>query len=716
MSHPRRVCLLLLIALLSFPSARAAELAEQAQSLKLVPRDAAFYSASLRLREQFELVANSNWWQRVQQVPVLQIGLIQAEQAWAFPPTPELQEIKDWFDSEPGQQLVDTLRAMGSDEVFLYGGPNMADFIELMVEAQAGMSEFGTNAGFDDGESEPDPEAVKAYLRKFIDANSARIRMPDIVMGFRTDNENSATKQLDTLEEMLRDAMAESPVALEDHFSRKTSTGSDLLVLDLPSNLIPWEDVEVEIDDEDFYQLLRKALDGKQVTIVVGRVGDFLVMSLGDSAEHLIQLGSGEVIISHPAIQKLTKHESERVVNIEFVSGEFLKLVNNNKEMLEDLAVTGRDALADANITDDDRAKIASDIDEFIADMVALLPEPGDMSSIGFLTDRGYESFGYNWSEQKGIDATERLTLLDHLGPSPAAFVVSRELNDLDLYGTLAKWCPRALKDFEIIAVSESEPDEWAKYLEAKAKIMPLLERLDTANREQLIPALTTAQGGLVIDLSVSKKTWCDFMSPANKPLTMPAMMIVMQVSDAEKLKAGARSYFDVTQDTIDMLSEVRELDVPAIQLPIPDVSVNGSTTTYTWPLDPQWGASTDLAPHFAVNDSVAVLGVLPAATDSIMQSSSLAIDSPVAQFDRPLTAATHCDFNQLLDATKGWIDYGFQVIAEQQLDEDNMAFFVKPQLDQMLELTRPLKSATSITYREEGVWVTRSELHIEDF
>ncbi len=710
-----RTSVLLSIVLLCCPITSGAELVEQGHSLKLVPRDAAFYSASLRLREQLEIVANSNWWQRVQQVPVLQIGLIQAEQAWAFPPTPEIQQVKDWFDSDQGQQIKELLAEMWSDEVFVYGGTNMADFVELMVAAQTGMSQLGTVSGTED-ESELDPEQVKEYLRKFIDANAARIRLPDLVMGFRIENENGVTKQLDTLEAALRDMMKEASIELDEHFSRKISSASDLLIFDLPSSLIPWEDVEVEIDDDEFYQLLRKALDGKQATIAVGRVGEFLLLSMGNSAEHLTELGSGEVLNDHPAIQKLTKHAAERAVNIEFVSGDFLRTVNNNKKAFENLALTGRQALAEANITEDDREQISSDIDEFVADVMALLPEPGDMSSIGFLTDRGYESFAYNWAAQKGADATERLTLLDHVGPKPAAFFVSREANDLDSYSKLAEWFPRVLKDFEIIAVSEAEPDDWAEYLEAKQKIMPLLKRLDEANREQLIPGLANGQGGLVIDLTVSEKTWCDFMNPANKPLTMPALMIVMGVSDAEKLRAGARTYFDVTQDAIDMFSEVEEFEVPPIQLPIPDVSEVGSTTTYTWPLDPSFGASPAVAPHFAVSDSVAVLGALPAATENLLDESVLKIDSPVAQFDRPLAMASHCDFNQMLDVTQAWVDYGFQYIAEQQIDEQNLALFVKPQLDQILELSRPLKSATSISYREAGVWVTRSEVQIEDF
>ncbi len=40
---------------------------------------------------------------------------------------------------------------------------------------------------------------------------------------------------------------------------------------------------------------------------------------------------------------------------------------------------------------------------------------------------------------------------------------------------------------------------------------------------------------------------------------------------------------------------------------------------------------------------------------------------------------------------------------------------FVMPQFYQFLDVVSALRSATSITYEEEGVWVTHSETHIED-
>ena len=41
------------------------------------------------------------------------------------------------------------------------------------------------------------------------------------------------------------------------------------------------------------------------------------------------------------------------------------------------------------------------------------------MMSLAFLTDRGVEGYMYDWGEQPGLDASQPLGLLEHVGGSP---------------------------------------------------------------------------------------------------------------------------------------------------------------------------------------------------------------------------------------------------------------------------------------------------------
>ena len=40
---------------------------------------------------------------------------------------------------------------------------------------------------------------------------------------------------------------------------------------------------------------------------------------------------------------------------------------------------------------------------------------------------------------------------------------------------------------------------------------------------------------------------------------------------------------------------------------------------------------------------------------------------------------------------------------------------FIMPQVQQFLEVSTALQSISSVTYEEDGIWVTHSEMHVED-
>jgi len=87
-----------------------------------------------------------------------------------------------------------------------------------------------------------------------------------------------------------------------------------------------------------------------------------------------------------------------------------------------------------------------------------------------------------------------------------------------------------------------------------------------------------------------------------------------------------------------------------------------------------------------------------------------------------------------MISAIRPWMDYGIDVASgklkapkkDKDDDEDNdkpaqpnplmlQMGFVVPQVHQFLEFASALRSATAITYEEEGVWVTHSETHLQD-
>ena len=85
--------------------------------------------------------------------------------------------------------------------------------------------------------------------------------------------------------------------------------------------------------------------------------------------------------------------------------------------------------------------------------------EPGASASFSFLTPRGYESYSYNWTQNKTLDDSKRLTLLDHVGGNPVLAAVSRSKYSPQQYDMLVKWLVKGYGYFEQFGLAHM-PDE----------------------------------------------------------------------------------------------------------------------------------------------------------------------------------------------------------------------------------------------------------------
>jgi hypothetical protein len=122
----------------------------------------------------------------------------------------------------------------------------------------------------------------------------------------------------------------------------------------------------------------------------------------------------------------------------------------------------------------------------------------------------------------------------------------------------------------------------------------------------------------------------------------------------------------------------------------------------------------------------------MPKMTERLLQEKSAAFDTSL-KLDRPAAMVVHFEFAKLIEAARPWVDYGVDVAtgklkppkekAEKDSDEDqvqpNPAMmqlgFVVPQVHQFLDFASAMRGVTSISYEENGVWVTHSETHLQD-
>ena len=117
-------------------------------------------------------------------------------------------------------------------------------------------------------------------------------------------------------------------------------------------------------------------------------------------------------------------------------------------------------------------------------------------------------------------------------------------------------------------------------------------------------------------------------------------------------------------------------------------------------------------------------LSMLPAFTEQLLKPTPPSIDTKI-DLKRPAAMVTHFQFAKLVRAIQPWIDYGFGVAtgqirsddADAEVDQAVMlqAGLILPQVHQFMDVLAAMNSYTSITYRENDVWVTHAEMRIKD-
>ncbi|MEO2046412.1 MAG: hypothetical protein ABGX16_07545 [Pirellulales bacterium] len=386
------------------PVAGAVEMVDHAESLAAIPADASFYATWLKNSEQIKTLQKTGAWRKLMTIPVLQLGLMQAKTWWQLPPDENLVAVKQWIEGPEGQKVLALLTEMASDEVFVYGDRSLTELIKIAVEINSVVTRnsFQRLRQTDDIHALENDARVKKELVQLLRQHQNSIRVPSLVKGFRIRDRERASELLDLLETKLKSFLVEAnlPFPWQDQLKHSTADGNNLLTFTFSGDMLPWDQIESEmLDSPELYQLLRDMANNKRLVFAVGIVEQFIVISLSDSIDHFQELGEGPLLINTPAFQRLNQHADQHVVTLGYVSGELLQAANSNEKSFSDLAVTAKGLLSLADLEDDRNIAIENDIDALARDIITYLPEPGTLAMISYWTNRGYESFSYNWGE-----------------------------------------------------------------------------------------------------------------------------------------------------------------------------------------------------------------------------------------------------------------------------------------------------------------------------
>ena len=726
MSHlrsPRGILTLLMVLglLASWPAARLTASELEDSSIRLIPADAAFYGASLRNGEQIRIIAESNAWKKLMNMPSVQMGLGVLKGKLEDENDEQAAQAKAVLENPQVKDLLGLLADMFSTDIFCYGNAEVGEVLEL-VQDVGNASSYGPvyfmAAGEGDAMSQQEMQGKAALyaLAKDVD----KLKIPTMLMGFSVEDEDRAMIHLGKLEGLFGFLTLIQP-QFAGKVIRQDVGGSQFLTLTLDGEMIPWDEVpldeirELEANDGDVDKIVEKVKQLKLIVAFGVREG-YLMIAMTDSLESLARLGKGEALLSRPELAAVKKHGDKRLTGISYFSADFVTRVSMSAEDLDGLLKIGDAALKQLPLADEAKERIRKDAKELAGDLKHLIPRPGAAVGVSFLTEKGMESYAYNWTENQLLNGSTSLDVLNHIGGDPLLAIAWREHVYPEVYDRIVHWVRVGHKYFEEFGVPEMSDRDRRKYEKVVKLVKPLCQELGKVNRESLIPAFD-GQSAIVIDAKLkSKKIAADIPETEEAmPLLEPA--IVVGIKDADAMReayVGYQKFFN------DLLEAARELDedgkIPDdYRIPWPDVSESSGSSTLSYTLPSQWAVDKQIKPNAVLTDKIAVVSASESHSARLLKSTAPAAAGVLADAGRARAVAVMFNWAGTVDALTPWLRLAAREAAKENLGDGDEIEAIVAQVDTVLEVLKVFRRCTAECYFENGALVTHSMTEVQD-
>jgi hypothetical protein len=704
------LALAVLAALPAAPAARGEQPSKAAASLEIVPDDALFYTAMLRNREQLEAVLRSKAWAKLSKLPLVQMGLRQLEKAWEEPTGPQAMAqamARAWLGQEENRRLIRLLGDMVSDEIFCYSGRDTAALLALLGELQT-ANQFAPLIALAQGRNPRDiqsPEVRARVLLQALAQHPGLIKAPDLVLGFKLRDGAEARAQLKRLDRLVKGFVQQNP-QLEGHWAKVKVGGGDFYTLKLDGRLVPWDRLPWAALEENpgEFDKLKDRLRDLKMTLSVGLRGSFLIVAVGESAGRLKRLGTGKRLADRDEFKPLARFANRPLTSITYASKQWQALEVGGKHDLGEMFHEFLGQVRQADLTPEQKERIEKDLRALGRDLAKYTPRPGASLSFAFLSERGSDSYSFDWTEAPDRATPGPLNVLKHVGGAPLLFAAHRTVYNPEEYRLLVKWVKVGwgyLEEFGIPRLPEPAREKYEEFMKGAR---PLLARLDRALGRMLLPGLGSGESAFVLDARLTSKHWHQAMPPAEATLPLPGPALVCSVKDATLVRKGANECREVLNGLIGLTG------LTDFKLPPPDAKEGKAGTLYFYPLPEQAGLDRQISPTAGLSERWLVLAISQAQARRLLQPTPLRAKGKLLADSQRLLGAVYLNWEGMVGAAAPWVEYALQQARAEGKGED-----LAPQIHTMMEVLKVLRNYTSMTYTEGGAVVTHGETVIRD-
>jgi len=670
-----------------------------------IPEDASYFSATLRLGEQWTAISQSRAWGKLLSLPAVQMVLQQ------------MREHPLYLQFLEGREKIPLLASAleiapdaVSQEIFFYADARIKGCIAAAVDVYMETVLQGLRSDFLTGPDTADrapPSALPAVVSKVLQHEKA-IRVPPILVGFRVSRPEAAR---DFLASLVKTLGPQLPVPLEEE---SIGTGK-FHTLRLGASLIPpavraglSEGLRREGIKDDVIKRFNAFVDSQTVALSAGLRGDYLLFSVGPDVEHLKKLGQGRSLAESKAFGPLRRHWKPRAASIVYVDADLHgrgKIPADGWVRVIDRVL---EALPAKGLPEGLVPRIKKDARSLLDDINRDLPETAPFVSASFL-NRGLETYSFS-SPDPTLDAGMPLSILSRAGNAPLLAVASRSARLGDTYSRFTKWVKVAYGYFEDYVVPRIPKQDRAEFDHFRTLFIPAIAELHETTEKLLLPAIGGCQELLAVDKGGVLNSLPGSAEPLVRPIKYPRPAFLLEPTDVEKLKDAFAKY----RETLMAFQKRagRELGFRPVEIPLPVSRQHAGGTLYKYALP--FSLGPDFEPHALLSGKAAVLSLSPTQSKEMVESSASVPDS-VIELAAPAGLVYSADLRGLSGLLLEDIAIILVTLKQQGAIPAEQAKFIGAHLQPLKQALGAIKSWRGRVYVEDGFQVHHSWLEVED-
>lgn len=638
---------------------------EKDTALRLAPKDADFFTSTMRMKEQWSRVIESDVAKEIMKSEWVQKTVSKYKEEWDKGGG-QTAQVKMYLKTPLVQELLALAEEMFSDEFFILGDGQFSKFYVEANSLQKDLQSIIQSEG---------PEGVYDWIDELEKKDIDAIPIPTFVMGFKIDDTERALNLMDQLQGIISLGLNSVPqlAPISESFERVEDQRGTRLVITLASSMIPWDELPAGDEDQELViEKMREVLEGRQISFSFGTLDKYLIFSVSETQAKIAELGERGSLAQNPLLKPLMDKSSEKIIGVGYVSDElndaqfesqlnhyFSKLYLQIEPMIDQ--AFGEDIPEFLDPLEDDLEWLDENIGKFV---------PKFKGSLNFAILKGDSQEGYSYTRTKAslLDGSKPLDILQHVGESPVMMVALRHQYHpewFQLSREIVKKAKNYLEGFRDSGmVDEGNKNELNLVLD---KGWPILARVADIIESKFLPATKDGQHAWVLSLgNLKSKQWVKDMPESKNPLPLPEFATVTSLSDKDLLVSGFVELFSVFDSVVETVREVNPDSVPSgYAIPRPEKSSDG---TYRYAIPDDCPVPKEMAPQVSIDEKVMVTTYSDKQTAALSSTKKLKVGSNLIDPSKPMAAASFIDLGTMSEMATPWIRYAFEL---QFPDED---------------------------------------------